>query len=401
MQQVKTIPLKLYNYGGELNALVQSYTSGMNYVSTVVYEHGKPMGSDKIQKRVYQDVRNLGLLSQMTCNICRQVAGTYKTLKEQIKTGQAEWQEIQYRPTNVTFSYRRDFTITKEWVSITTLNGRKKYPFHMYSSAEQYFDGSWEFTASKLVKHKDGYYFHLSVSRTIPDPPELDTASTFMGVDVGMNWLAVVNTTDNKCRFFCGGEAKNLKNIYSSMRARLQAKGTLSAKRMLKHISGKERRLMANMNHNVSKEIVQFALDNNVNCIGLEDLTGIRTNTIHKTRKENRYQKSSWSYYQLHFMIEYKAKAAGIRVEYIDPQYTSQTCPRCYHINKSNRNGLSFTCKCCGYTLHSDLIGARNIELRTRDSRYILESQGCEVSHPDECPEFLQSLKPRPLGRGS
>lgn len=49
MQQVKTIPLKLYNYGGELNALVLSYTSGMNYVSTVVYEHGKPMGSDKIQ----------------------------------------------------------------------------------------------------------------------------------------------------------------------------------------------------------------------------------------------------------------------------------------------------------------------------------------------------------------
>jgi len=185
------------------------------------------------------------------------------------------------------------------------------------------------------------------------------------------------------------------------MRTRLQAKGTLSAKRMLRHLSGKERRLMATMNHTVSKQIIQFALDNKVNCIGLEDLTGIRTNTIHTTQKKNRYQKSSWSYHELQFMITYKAEAAGIRVEYIDPQYTSQTCPRCYHISKSNRNGLSFTCKCCGYKLHSDLIGAKNIELRTRDYRYILESQGCEANHPDECPEFMQSLKPRPSGRGS
>ncbi|WP_342766233.1 hypothetical protein [Methanocalculus sp.] len=35
------------------------------------------------------------------------------------------------------------------------------------------------------------------------------------------------------------------------------------------------------------------------------------------------------------------------------------------------------------------------------DHRYILESQRCEVNHPDECPEFMQSLKPRPSGRGS
>lgn len=396
MQLIKTVVLKIYNYGDELDTLIDRYTKGMNYVSELVHDHGKPMGSGKIQKLVYDDVRSIGLKSQMACNICRQVAGTYKTLQEQVKIEQAEWQLIQYKPTNVTFSYQRDFTITKEQISITTLEGRKKYPIHMYQNAEQYFNGSWEYAASKLVKHKDGYYFHLSVSKEIADPVPLTASPTFMGVDVGMNWLAVANTTDNKNKFFCGGIAKDVRSKYKGMRRRLQAKGTRSAKRMLKYLSGKERRLMANMNHVVSKQIVQFALQNEVTCIGLEDLTGIRQNTQYKCKKKNRYHKSSWPFYQLQFMIDYKSRQLGIGVEYIDPDYTSQTCPRCYHVDKASRKGLMFTCTCCGYPLHSDLVGARNIELRTRNSRYSLELQGCEVSHPDECPEFLQSLKPLP-----
>lgn len=396
MQILKTIPLKMYDYGDELDTLVCNYTSGMNTVSHVLYDHGRPMGSGKIQKMVYADLRNIGLKSQMACNICRQVSGTYKTLKEQIKICQADWQLIQYKPTNVTFSYKRDFTITKDWVSITTLDGRKKYPFHMYHYAEQYFDGSWEFIASKLVKHKDGYYFHLCVSKEVLDAPTIEKSSTFMGIDVGMNWLAVASTTDKKSKFFCGGEAKYVRNTYKNMRRRLQAKGTKSAKRVLKHIAGKERRLMANMNHIVSKHIVKFAVQNGVTCIGLEDLTGLKTNTQYKCKKENRYHKSSWPYYQLQFMIEYKARESGISTEFVDPDYTSQTCPRCNHIDKLSRNGSNFTCTCCGYKLHSDLVGARNIEVRSRNNRYILELQGCEVNHPYECHEFMHSLKPLP-----
>lgn len=396
VQLVKTVVLKLYNYGDELDTLIYGYTAGMDYVSKLVHDHGRPMGSGKIQKLVYSDVRSLGLKSQMACNICRQVSGTYKTMWEQVKIGQTEWQLIQYSPTNVTFSYQRDFTITSKEISITTLNGRKKYPFHMYKNAEQYFDGSWEYLASKLIKHKDGYYFHLSVSKDVDNPPSIVESSTFMGVDVGMNWLAVANTTDNKCKFFYGGKVKHIRSTYKGMRKRLQAKGTKSSKRMLKRLEGKERRLMASINHIVSKQIVAFAHKNQVMCIGLEDLTGIRTDTQYNCRKKDRYHKSSWAFYQLQEMIGYKAKQSNIGIEFIDPRYTSQTCPRCYHVDKNNRRGKDFICKCCGFHLHSDLVGARNIELRTRNARYTLELQGCEVNHPDECPDFLQSLKPLP-----
>ena len=52
-------------------------------------------------------------------------------------------------------------------------------------------------------------------------------------------------------------------------------------------------------------------------------------------------------------------------------------CPRCYHVNRANRNGKLFQCKACGYTLNADLVGARNIERRTREFRYMRDSLGC------------------------
>jgi putative transposase len=51
----------------------------------------------------------------------------------------------------------------------------------------------------------------------------------------------------------------------------------------------------------------------------------------------------------------------------VDADYTSQTCPRCGYKSRANQpqQGLFFVCQSCLYTLHADLVGARNIALRT------------------------------------
>jgi putative transposase len=388
MQLTKTIILKLEPPDNNLEELLSVFSQGMNYTSQIVFANGKPMGSDRIQKLSYRYLRNeLGLKSQMCCNVARQVAGAYKTLQEQVNIEQTGWILLEFSPTSATFSFERDFGFSKDTLSITTLAGRKKYKLLNYTYAQKYFDGSWKYSASKLCLHRDGsYYFHLACEKDMPDK-KLTDASTFMGVDVGISCLAVASTTDKKCKFFAGGEIKNHRDIRSKERKRLQKAGgrylgTRSSVRVLKNLSGRETRFMTAVNHTVSKRLIEFATENEVSVIGMEDLTGIRDKTK-KVHREFRYEHSSWAFRQLQTFIEYKANEAGIAVIYVDPAHTSQTCPRCNHISRNNRKGLTFRCEKCGYETHADRAGAMNIEHRTRDLRYIFESRGCIVNQPD------------------
>lgn len=379
MESTKTIQLKIIDVDNDLVETIKKYSEGMNYVSEVVFQHGKVIPARKLQGLVYSHLRErIGLKSQVSCNIPRQVAGSYKTLIEQIKIKKTKWQQLVYTPSSMTLSYKRDYTIKEDSVSITTFSsGRKTYQLQNYDYAKQYFKEPWKFAASKVVEHDNGdYYFHLTVSQEIEEPA-IEQASTFMGIDVGINYLAVASTTDKKCKFFAGGEIKNKRNIYSKMRARLQSKGTLSAKRVMKRLSGKEQRFMKDVNHCISKSIIKFAVQENVSVIGLEDLTNIREHTNGKLHKKQRYLHNSWAFRQLQSFIEYKAKQVGILVEYVNPEYTSQTCNRCNHISKNNRKGLRFHCEACGYEMNADLNASKNIEHRTRDFRYSVESQGC------------------------
>jgi putative transposase len=388
MQLTKTIILKLDPPDNNLEELLSVFSQGMNYTSQIVFTNGKPMGSDRIQKLSYRYLRNeLGLKSQMCCNVARQVAGAYKTLQEQVNIEQTEWTLLEFSPTSATFSFERDFGFSKDTLSITTLAGRKKYKLLNYTYAQKYFDGSWKYSASKLCLHRDGsYYFHLACEKDMPDK-KLTDASAFMGVDVGISCLAVASTTDKKCKFFADGEIKNHRNIRSKERKRLQKAGgrylgTRSSVRVLRNLSGRETRFMTAVNHTVSKRLIEFATENEVSVIGMEDLTGIRDRTK-KVHREFQYEHSSWAFRQLQTFIEYKANEAGIAVIYVDPAHTSQTCPRCNHISRDNRKGLTFRCEKCGYETHADRAGAMNIEHRTRDLRYIFESQGCIVNQPD------------------
>jgi IS605 OrfB family transposase len=310
----------------------------------------------------------------MTCNAVRQTVGAYNTLQAQVTIGQSEWHHLTFRPTSYTVSYNRDYTISETTLGITTLDGRKKYPIRLHDHARKFFDGSWTFGASKLVRLRNGrYFFHLCCEKEI-EPTPIEDATTFMGVDVGQNYLAVASTTDRQCAFYYGGSVKSHRRVYSQMRTRLQTKGTRSAKRVLKNLEHREQRLMTAINHDVSKSLITFAVRHTVDVIALEDLTGIHTITTRP--KDDPYTHHRWAFFQLQHFIAYKALERGIRVIYVDPRYTSQTCPRCSHISRNNRHGRSFHCECCGYDLHADLVGARNLEARARDSRYTCELQG-------------------------
>ena len=113
---------------------------------------------------------------------------------------------------------------------------------------------------------------------------------------------------------------------------------------------------MKDIDHKLSHDIVQTAVSHNVKTIKLERLSNIRSTT--RTSRKNNHSLHTWSFYRLSKNIEYKAKLAGIRVEYVDPAYTSQKCPNCGRIHHANDR--KYICD-CGFQIHRDLLGAINI----------------------------------------
>ena len=125
--------------------------------------------------------------------------------------------------------------------------------------------------------------------------------------------------------------------------------------------------------------------------------------------KEKRRQAEQWSFADLHEKIIYKSTLAGGYATRQDAHYSSQACPRCGHTSKANRpnKGLLFTCEACSYTLHADLVGARNMRSRTliaRQDRTIMGrlSTVPYVDSDDAGPDPVEeSHNPLTLVRGS
>lgn len=107
-------------------------------------------------------------------------------------------------------------------------------------------------------------------------------------------------------------------------------------------IGDKEYRIMKDMDHKISRQIVDYAHKHKLRIV-LEDLKGIRFNKTKGTGSKtvNRLV-NSWSFYRLQQFIEYKAKERGIEVQYIKPHYTSQECSFCGNIGKREKE--TFIC---------------------------------------------------------
>ena len=195
-----------------------------------------------------------------------------------------------------------------------------------------------------------------------------------LGVDLGQHSLYV----DSR-----GGETKSskiwgTKRKYAHNRKTLQEKGTRSAHRRLKAMSGREERFIRDVNHCVSKRLANSP---NVKAIAFEDLTYIRRQATKRTKtgKRRRNMLNQWSFSQLQEFAAYKAAANGVRVIMVDPSYTSQRCNRCGYVDAGNRNGARFDCKRCAWSDNADHNAALNIRDRAIAS---LEHENTSTDRP-------------------
>ncbi|MEY9972947.1 putative transposase [Lysinibacillus sp. RC46] len=211
-----------------------------------------------------------------------------------------------------------------------------------------------------LLKHKLGTLritkkankWMAQISVTIPTSEK--TGTKIMGVDLGLKVPAVAVTEDGSARFF--GKGRQNKSVRRKFKSKRKKLGKLKKLNAIRNLDDKEQRYMKNQDHKVSRAIVNFAKENNISVIRLEQLTNIRQTA--RTSRKNEKNLHNWSFYRLAQFIAYKANLGGIKVEFVNPAYTSQTCPKCSEKNKAQDR--IYKCK-CGFEKHRDLVGAMNI----------------------------------------
>jgi IS605 OrfB family transposase len=333
-----------------LSALRVAYANACNQLVPIVREH-RQWNRVNLHNLSYKGLRaNSPLGSQMCCNAIYTVCKACKSKNElnPIEKGK-EFPELRFKYTSVHFDHRTYTLKSDNLLSLNTLNGRIKVTMRLGEHQRRIL-ASGEAKEAELVFRKGKWYFNLVVESKDPSPVP---SGLVLGVDVGENNLAACSTG----KVYGGENLRDQRGRYLALRKRLQSNGSQSAKQKLRQVSGKEARRIKHINHQVSKDIVRAAKEAGVSKIVMEDLKHIRKRI--KAGKRMRARLHGWSWRQLQTSIEYKAKAEGIEVEYVNPAYTSQTCANCGELGKRTKH--RFVCKECGLRAHADLNASRNI----------------------------------------
>lgn len=383
MQVTIKVKLKITNSETALSfsKTMEQYRQACNYVSKYIFNHDFDMKQSRLNKELYSKLRNLfSLKSQMAQSVIRTVIARYKTVKTQMSCRPYKYQDqntgewhretrnlnwlckpISFNRPQVDLQRNRDWSyLSNGQLSINTLDGRVKASpvCHGFS---QYFDGTWKFGLAKLLKSGNKWYLHISATKEVADFDKQEVKHV-VGIDRGLRFLATIYDEQGNTAFFDGKAIMRKRAKYQKLRATLQAKGTKSAKRRLKKLSGRENRWMSDVNHRLSKTLVQkYGADT---LFVLENLNGVSFERADLS-KSLRSQNKSWAFYQLEQFLTYKAYLNNCEVVEVSAKYTSQRCPKCGVIKKDNRNHgkHEYRCANCGYRSNDDRIGAMNIQL--------------------------------------
>ena len=273
----------------------EAFRQGCNFVSQYMFNNGFPMNSVALIKLLYNDLRSLfELKSQMAQSCIRTVIARYRSVqtqlrKERVWDGYKKdnhgndvknfvpkdleflWKPIEFKRPQLDLVRNRDYSHRDDnTMSLNTIHGRVIVNA-VFDGFEQYFDGSWKLGTAKVLKSGKHWYLHIAVTKEI-ERPEFKP-SHVVGIDRGLRQLLTIYDEKGQTTFVNGKTILQIRRYYKRLRAQLQSKNTKSAKRRLEAIGQRESRWMSDVNHCLSKTLVNRYGSGTI--FTLEDLTNV------------------------------------------------------------------------------------------------------------------------------
>ena len=339
-----------------------------NFASEIIWkDKSVGLGQSQLHRAVYRSEREKfpEMMSQLTIQTNRAVAGNYKSNKRKfkcIKKGLSSQLDKRL--------YSK-LTRTSITLSSNVPHKRCTATFKRYAKFDE--------LASKYVMSdplisiaRDGRMF-LSVTFKVPDIPVLDENDA-IGIDLGVRRLA---TTSEGVAYSNADYLANRRKIrHNKRKLQEHKKHSHSARTKLKRLHRKEANVSKNMCHHLANEL----LNTDKSVLVMEDLTKIKQNTqtfknsdIKRTKHNNRM--AQVPFYMLRMILTYKALHAGKRVETVSPYNTSRIDCRTQSTANCERKGCRFY-TADGRVFDADWNAAINILNRKHPSSFTLPIDG-------------------------
>ncbi len=363
MEVKRTVPVKL-DVPDERRDDLHTTIEQFNDAATYTVENGRNddghliLNKSKIHDRVYYDLRDR---TDLPANLC---VRAYSAAVEAMKSTVDDWKAGKSRPLpsfgEPSAIYdKRTLTIKDRSATLATVTGRVEVEYVLGDYQRSYLDDD-EYERRMGTLHYredlDAFYLHIVLLKEVDERD----GDRVLGVDLNLKNVAVTSTGT----FYDGGELLWGQNHSFRVRRSLQDKGTRSAKQALARLSGRENRFVLDRLHTISRRLVEEARSHDCSYIAVERLTHIRERMDNGNDRIKR-QMHTWAFRELQDMIEWKAAEYGIRVEDVNPAFSSQTCSKCGHQSSTNRDSDGwFSCNECGYELDGDYNAAKNIGIR-------------------------------------
>jgi putative transposase len=207
------------------------------------------------------------------------------------------------------------------------------------------------------------YTWHIVVENGLKPRPS--PGANVVSVDLGEIHPAVVGdkvaatiVTCRERRHLSQGHAKRLAKLQRAISRK--AKGSRRRKRLVRakvRMNAKHQQVMRDLEHKISRAIVDTAAERKAGTIVIGDVRDIADKG--DKGKEHNGRMSRWNHGKIRAYVEYKAAAEGMVVELVDEHLSTKTCPHCGHRHKPG--GRVYRCPACGFQAHRDVVGQINI----------------------------------------
>lgn len=404
METVVSCKLRLHptpEQGERLLASARAYRDALNYMWKENFEGDKTSAMRRIHDEFYHVTREqFGIPAQYAIDLNRETRATFSTLwalqkKEFKKPSGKRRDHFRHAPIRkslaVQLSMNRSVSVFPQsrTAHVTVLDGRvKDIPisgFHRHLEIMSVGKmGDPKLMFDERTKH---FYLIVPVTIEVEETKPIEVVA----IDVGERHIAaVVSTAGRREVVDLPKHYAPIKTKIHRLRGRLQSKGTRSARRHLKSLRRRERLFTSDCLHVLSKEIVTQHAQS---VIVMEDLTDIRDNrNTHRGRDgEARRRAEQWPFREFQQKIVHKhGLLNGRNVVFLDPAFTSQTCPRCGYVSSGNRVKDEFRCLECGHSDHADLVAGDNL-LSLFERAAVNRPEG--ASGPGDAPREIGSSK--------